>query len=67
MNPNLVSIVPCPDYAPDTCEAALIDVLEPLGRLDWVKPGMRIGITAPEGRKDPWKGKRPPGLLWAGS
>ncbi|MBR4905450.1 MAG: DUF362 domain-containing protein [Clostridia bacterium] len=46
MNPNLVSIVPCPDYAPDVCEAALIAVLEPLGGLDWVKPGMRIGIKA---------------------
>ena len=46
MNPNLVSIVPCPDYAPDTCEVALIDVLEPLGGLDWIKPGMRVGIKA---------------------
>ena len=46
MNPNLVSIVPCPTYAPDVCEQALIDVLTPLGGLDWVKPGMRVGIKA---------------------
>jgi len=46
MNPNLVSIVPCETYAPDTCEAAIIAVLEPLGGLEWVRPGMRIGIKA---------------------
>ena len=46
MNPNLVSIVPCDSYAPEKCEHALIAVLEPLGGLDWVKPGMRIGIKA---------------------
>ncbi|MBQ1820994.1 MAG: DUF362 domain-containing protein [Clostridia bacterium] len=46
MNPNLVSIVPCADYAPETCVSALTAVLEPLGGLDWVKPGMKIVIKA---------------------
>ena len=46
MNPNLVSIVPCETYAPDVCEQALIDVLAPLGGLEWVRPGMRVGIKA---------------------
>ena len=46
MNPNLVSVAPCADYAPETCEAALRTVLEPLGGLDWVSPGMRIAIKA---------------------
>lgn len=46
MNPNLVSIVPCETYDPRVCEAALNAVLAPLGGLDWVKPGMRIGIKA---------------------
>ena len=46
MNADLVSIVPCETYAPDACEAALKAVLEPLGGLDWVKPGMRVGIKA---------------------
>ena len=44
MNPDLVSIVPCETYAPDECEAALVSVLEPLGGLDWVRPGMRVAI-----------------------
>ena len=46
MNPNLVSIVACETYAPDVCEQALIGVLAPLGGLDWVRPGMRVGIKA---------------------
>ena len=46
MNPDLVSIVPCETYAPDACLSALSAVLEPLGGLDWVRPGMRIGIKA---------------------
>lgn len=43
MNPD-VSIVPCANYGADTCLAALQAVLAPLGGLDWVKPGMRIGV-----------------------
>ena len=46
MKTDLVSIVPCADYAPETCRAALEAVLEPLGGLDWVRPGMRVGIKA---------------------
>lgn len=41
-----VSIVSCPDYSPAACRQALIDVLEPVGGLDFVKPGMRVGIKA---------------------
>ena len=44
MNPNLVSVVPCESYAPETCLKAVSDVLKPLGGLEWVKPGMRIAI-----------------------
>lgn len=39
-----VSIVPCGDYAPKTVRAALTAALDAVGGLDWVKPGMRIGI-----------------------
>ena len=46
MNPNLVSVAACRDYTPETCEAALLAVLAPLGGLNWVRPGMRIGIKA---------------------
>lgn len=41
-----VSIVPCPNYEPDTARRALAAVLEPLGGLDWVKPGMKIAVKA---------------------
>ena len=41
-----VVIVPCADYAPETCEAALIAALRPLGGLDWVRPGMKIAVKA---------------------
>ena len=44
MRNDPVSVVPCRDYAKETCEAALAAVLEPLGGLDWVRPGMRIAI-----------------------
>jgi uncharacterized protein (DUF362 family)/ferredoxin len=46
MQTELVSIVPCETYAPDACTNALEAVLAPLGGLDWVQPGMRIGIKA---------------------
>lgn len=46
MNPDLVSIVPCETYEHHACKAALTAVLEPLGGLTWVRPGMRIGIKA---------------------
>ena len=41
-----VSIVPCPNYEPETARRALAAVLEPLGGLDWVKPGMKIAVKA---------------------
>ena len=36
----------CPDYRPDSAEAALKQVLAPLGGLDWVTPGMKVVIKA---------------------
>ena len=44
MAENRVSVAPCGSYAPDECISALKQVLEPLGGLDWVRPGMRIAI-----------------------
>ena len=41
-----LSVASCVDYAPEHCQAALQAVLAPLGGLDWVHPGMRIGIKA---------------------
>ena len=41
-----VSVVKCEDYQPERVTSALRAVLEPIGGLDWVKPGMRIGIKA---------------------
>ena len=41
-----VSIVSCSDYDPTVCRRALISVLEPVGGLEFVRPGMRVGIKA---------------------
>lgn len=41
-----VSIVPCPEYGVARCRAALLEVLSPLGGLDWVRPGMKIAVKA---------------------
>ena len=41
-----VSIVRCAEYSQDECTRALIQVLEPLGGLEWVQPGMKIVIKA---------------------
>ena len=41
-----VSVVSCPSYDPAVCRRALIEVLEPVGGLDFVKPGMKVGIKA---------------------
>ncbi len=38
------ALVPCPDYAPETVRRALEAAIEAAGGLDWVKPGMRIGV-----------------------
>ena len=41
-----VALAPCADYDPARCRAALEQVLAPFGGLDWIQPGMRIGIKA---------------------
>ena len=40
------AIVKCPDYSRDEVCRALEAVLEPVGGLDWVTPGMKIAIKA---------------------
>lgn len=44
-HPDVV-IVPCADYAPERVRAALENLIALAGGLDWVRPGMRIGIKA---------------------
>lgn len=39
-----LSIVSCRDYTPENVRTALVSVLSAVGGLDWVKPGMRVGI-----------------------
>lgn len=41
-----VAIAPCADYTKAACRAALKAVLDPIGGLDFVKPGMKIAIKA---------------------
>ncbi|MGI6013203.1 MAG: DUF362 domain-containing protein [Oscillospiraceae bacterium] len=41
---DTISIVSCSDYTPITAAAALAAALAPIGGLNWVMPGMRIGI-----------------------
>lgn len=41
-----VAIAPCADYTKAACRAALEAVLDPIGGLDFVKPGMKIAIKA---------------------
>lgn len=43
---NKVSIVSCACYDPALCRQALLDVLSPIGGLDFARPGMRIAIKA---------------------
>ena len=38
--------VPCPDYEPARAREALERLLEACGGLDWLKPGMKVGIKA---------------------
>ena len=42
----MVSVVSCESYDPDDCRRALEEVLAPLGGLDFVTPGMTVGIKA---------------------
>ena len=44
MERNTVAVVPCPDYDPERVRAALTEAIEAAGGLDWVTPGMRVGI-----------------------
>ena len=39
-----VICVPCADYEPAHCRAAMEALLARVGGLDWIRPGMRIGI-----------------------
>ena len=41
-----VSITKCAQYSPEDAQRALIDVLAPLGGLDWIHEGMTIAIKA---------------------
>ena len=41
-----VSIVSCEDYSPERVEAALKEAIEAVGGLDWVRPGMTVGVKA---------------------
>ena len=41
-----VVLSPCEDYGEATVTAALTAVLEPIGGLTWVRPGMTVGIKA---------------------
>ena len=41
---NAPALAPCAGYDPETVRSALERVIEAAGGLDWVKPGMRIGI-----------------------
>jgi len=41
-----VVIRPCAEYTEECCRSALLSVLEPLGGLDWVEPGMKIAVKA---------------------
>ena len=41
-----VALAACPDNAPAACRQALVQALDPIGGLDWVRPGMRIAIKA---------------------
>ena len=44
--PEIVSIVGCDSYAPETVENALEELLKPFGELSFVKPGAKIVIKA---------------------
>ncbi|MEG1560494.1 MAG: DUF362 domain-containing protein [Clostridia bacterium] len=40
------AIVPCLEYTPDAIDAAMDSVIEKIGGLDFIKPGMKIAIKA---------------------
>ena len=43
---NKVSITACASYEPMQVQSALKEALDPIGGLDWVRPGMKIAIKA---------------------
>lgn len=44
MEKNAAVLIPCDSYETETLDAAMWQLTDRLGGLDWVKPGMRIGI-----------------------
>ena len=44
MEKNAAVLIPCDSYETETLDAAMRQLTDRLGGLDWVKPGMRIGI-----------------------
>ena len=43
-NESVPVLIPCEDYDPPRVRAALVRALEAAGGLDWVRPGMRVGL-----------------------
>ena len=41
-----LAIVACPDYDPERCRAALEELIQKTGGLNWLRRGMRVGIKA---------------------
>ena len=41
---GMPALAPCPDYGPSSLRKALEEAIGAAGGLDWVRPGMRIGI-----------------------
>ena len=41
---TMPALVPCADYAPETVRRALEEAIAAAGGLDWLKPGMRVGV-----------------------
>lgn len=39
-----VALARCGDYEPESVRRALREALSPIGGLDWVRPGMRVGV-----------------------
>lgn len=42
----MISIAPCADYSEKSCEKALETAINAINGLDWVQPGMKVGIKA---------------------
>ena len=44
MEQRILSVVPCGDYTAENVRRALTEAINAVGGLDWVKPGMRVGV-----------------------